>query len=187
MLLLYQSAYQTPAPSYPHLWTRPWDTWTPPLGEANHSLARVDNPPFFLDLEVLTLIPTTSHLVTNHPSKRWRSQPDKAIRTTSSANNSDATLRTPYWTTPASCSTLRSCPWIPQTEYETRDSPGGVQHSLGTSLTYYQECKITMTVQKKSCLCLSANIKISMRCAWQNKCQPNKWTFQFPVTQSSPK
>lgn len=101
-MLLYQSAYQTPAPSYPHLWTRPWDTWTPSLGEANHSLARVDNPCFFLDLEVLTLIPTTSHLVTNHPSKRWRSQPDKAIRTTSSANNSDATLRTPYWTTPAS-------------------------------------------------------------------------------------
>lgn len=90
---------------------------------------------FFLDLEVLTLILTTSHLVTNHSSKRWRSQPDKAIRTTSSTNSSDATLRTPNWTTPASCCALRSCPWIPQTEFETRDSPGGVQHSLGTSLT----------------------------------------------------
>lgn len=50
---------------------------------------------FFLDLEVLTLILTTSHLVTNHPSKRWRSQPDKAIRTTSSTNSSDATLKDP--------------------------------------------------------------------------------------------
>lgn len=42
-----------------------------------------------LDFEVVTLIPTAAHSVANSPRKHWRSQPDEAIRTTSSAKSSN--------------------------------------------------------------------------------------------------
>lgn len=70
------------------------------------------------DLEVMTLIPGSLHFASNHPCKRWRSQPDEAIRTKSSAKKHRCHL------------------WISQTRSVTRDNPGGVHHSLGTSLTY---------------------------------------------------
>ncbi len=34
------------APTYPHLLTRSWGTWTPLLGETTQSLSGVGNPPF---------------------------------------------------------------------------------------------------------------------------------------------
>nr|XP_049573891.1 uncharacterized protein LOC125967159 [Syngnathus scovelli] len=47
------------------------------------------------DLEVLTLIPTASHSAANRSSESWRSRPEEANSTTSSAKSRDAMLRSP--------------------------------------------------------------------------------------------
>ena len=64
------------------------------------SQSRRRSPPFrqstmASDLEVLTLIPATSHSAAKHPSACWRSQCVEANRTTSSAKSREAILRSP--------------------------------------------------------------------------------------------
>ena len=90
LLMLLQSICQTPVPFSPNSWTRPWDIWTPPLGEVTLPWHRMDNPPFS-DWD-------HSHFTFGCASATWRWLFDEANRTTSSANSRNGIQRPPNLT-----------------------------------------------------------------------------------------
>ncbi len=132
-------------PFYPHSWTRPRDSWTPSLGAVIHSQPRGSNPLFssreprsqncrcWLSSQLLqTRLKTTTVHVEGH-SLMKPMEPHHL-----------QTAEMQFWGpqtghSPPPSSALRSCPWISQTELETRGNPGRRQHSPKKCTGLYAE------------------------------------------------
>lgn len=140
-LLLHWSAHRSHAPTYPNSWLRNQDAWSPIFQSESHNF-QFENP----NLGYVGADPQSHRCtLTWKPPKLWRLQHDESIRKTSRREQR-------YHPKAAKLDTL--CPptehwepvWILHTGSETRDSPSGVQHSLGTILTHCWECKRAFTL-----------------------------------------